>query len=78
MDVAEKMPKPIDQQVCVVKLRDGSEEYAVWTTCYSIYGAGGHFQLGSGGQLGLPNDVEKWWGTCWIADERQGIAKAGQ
>ncbi len=72
------MITPIDQQICVVRLKDGTEEYAVWTTGYSIYGAGGHFQLGGGGQLGIPIDVEKWWGTHWVADERDGIAKAGQ
>lgn len=75
------MSKPItprDQQICIVQLKDGSREYAVWTTNYSIYGSGGHFQLGSHGMLGLPVDVDAWWGTHWIATETPGIAIDGQ
>jgi hypothetical protein len=70
---------PKDQQICVVKLKGNDcEEYAVWTESYSIYGAGGHFQFADGRQSGLPIDVDKWWGTCWIAEEHSGITKAGQ
>lgn len=68
------MKTPKDGQVCVVELKDGSREYAVWTTEYSIYGAGGHFQLGSGGMLGLPLDVNAAYGTHWLVTETPEIA----
>ncbi len=60
---------PSDMQICVIQRHDGSQEYAVWTTHYSLYGAGGHFQTGDGGQAGIPCDVDKWWGTHWTARE---------
>lgn len=69
---------PKDMQVCIVRFKDGHEEYAIWDTGYSMYGAGGHFVLGSGGQAGIPCDVMAWWGTHWIADEQPGIAISGQ
>ncbi len=69
---------PVDQQICLVKMKDGTEEYAVWTTNYSLYGAGGHFQLGCGGMLGIPVDVDAWFGTHWLATETPGIAINGQ
>ena len=76
------MRKPAANQVCVVEFqsRDGTtfREYAVWDTGYSLYGAGGHFVLADGGQLGLPVDVSRWWGTHWIATETPDIACSGQ
>ena len=68
-------PKP--DQICVVRF-GGNEEYAVWDTGYSIYGSGGHFVLADGSQLGLPCDVDEWFGTHWIATETPGIAINGQ
>ena len=72
------MITPKDNQICVVEMKDGTTEYAVWSTGYSIYGAGGHFQFGSGGMAGIPVDVANWWGTCWIATETPDISVAGQ
>lgn len=72
--MTEKRNVPQDGQICIVETRDGRRQYAVWSTNYSIYGSGGHFQLGSGGMLGLPVDVTKWWGTHWLASEADGIA----
>ena len=69
---------PQDGQICIVEFEDGDRQYAVWTTNYSIYGAGGHFQLGNGGMVGIPVDIAKWWGTHWIATETDGIAVNGQ
>lgn len=80
--MAETLQRPKPNQVCVVEFCDRHgethTEYAVWDTGYSIYGAGGHFALPGGGQLGLPVDVTRWWGTHWIATETPGIAGCGQ
>ena len=66
-------------QVCVVTLKGQTEpEYAIWTTHYSIYGAGGHFQFANGGMAGIPVDVVEWFGTHWIAEEKERIAINGQ
>lgn len=77
------MKTPNPNQVCVVEWQPPGDvpierQYAVWNTDYSIYGAGGHFSLPGGGQLGIPVDVIRWWGTHWIATETDGIACAGQ
>ncbi len=69
---------PKDGQVCIVRTKDGVEEYAIWDTNYSIYGSGGHFKFGNGGMAGIPIDVDAWWGTHWIATETSGIAVSGQ
>lgn len=69
---------PQDGQVCVVETKNGDVQYAIWTTSYSIYGAGGHFQLGGGGMLGIPVDVAQWWGTHWLVNEQDGLAICGQ
>ena len=69
---------PVDQQVCIVRLKNGEEHYAIWTMNYSIYGAGGHFSFADGGMAGIPHDIDKWWGTHWLAVETPDIAKAGQ
>lgn len=43
------MNKPQDMQVCSIKLKgDDHFQYAIWDTGYSMYGAGGHFQLAGG------------------------------
>jgi len=77
------MMKPQPNQVCIVEWQPPGDcplecQYAVWNTEYSIYGSGGHFALPGGGQLGLPVDVKRWWGTHWIATETPDIACSGQ
>ena len=69
------MDTPKDMQVCAIKIKGRDEwDYAVWTTDYSIYGAGGHFMLPGGAMVGIPVDVESWSGTHWIATETPDIA----
>lgn len=73
------MITPKDMQICAVTLKgQSSPEYAIWTTDYSIYGAGGHFQFADGSMAGIPIDVEEWFGTHWIAEEKEATAINGQ
>ncbi len=75
---AKERIAPQDRQICVVEFEDGTRQYAIWSTEYSIYGSGGHFQLGNGGMVGIPIDIAQWWGTHWLTQETPDIAVTGK
>ena len=77
--IADKMIVPQDMQVCIVTMKGNTTpEFAIWTTNYSMYGAGGHFQFADGSMAGIPIDVQEWFGTHWIAKEKEHTAINGQ
>jgi hypothetical protein len=66
-------PVPNNMDLCRVLLKhgDGAPHFAVWVTHYSLYGAGGHFEFGSGGMAGIPVDVESWSKVGTVNTEEQ-------
>lgn len=72
-----KRQTPKDGQICIIEFDDGERQYAVWNNNYSIYGSGGHFQLGNGGMVGIPVDIAGWIGTHWLVSETPEIAIGG-